>query len=150
MAGMSRRRGRTRTVLGEAHLAKVVREIVVGQPEVPTATIRGCMENAQACGLVLSIVAWGVKPDHSRSAWLDNADAVSSAGHSTAAAVIFSLWRVHSRPELAECRAIVQENLADIPEKQTHIRKVNRLPVSSITISISAGGIIMINQGWSA
>ena len=109
---MSRRRGRTRAVLGKAQHVKVRREIVVIQCEAAAAK-GGCGENARARGLVLSIVPWGVEPDH-WSAWLDDTDAVSSAGRATAAAAIFSLGWVHSRPELAECRAVVQENLADV------------------------------------
>ena len=118
---MSRRRGRSRTILGETHRAKVVRKIDVRQPEAPAAAVRGCVENAWARGLVLSIVAWGVKPEYGGSAWLDDTDAVSSAGRATATAAIFSFGWIHSHPELAECRAIVQENLADVPDKWIHI-----------------------------
>ena len=112
-------RGRTRTVLVEAQRAKIIRKIVVRQTEA-AAAIRGCVENAGGRGLVLHIVPWGVKPYHGGSAWLDNTDAVSSTGRATAAAAIFSLGWVHPSPELAERRAIVQENLVDIPDKQTH------------------------------
>jgi len=85
-------RGRTRTVLGKAQRAKIIREIVVRQAEA-TAAIRGCVENAGGRGLVLHIVPRGVKPNHGGSAWLDDTDAVSPAGHATAAATISALGR---------------------------------------------------------
>ena len=136
---MRRRRGRTRAVLVEAHHAKVDCEIVVRQLEAATV-ISGCVDNGRARGLVLGIVPWGVEPDHG-SMWLDDADVVSPVGRVTATA-IFSLEWVHSSPELAECQAVVQENLANVPDKRTHIRRVKRLP-RGIAISVSAGGIIM-------
>ena len=142
---MSRRRGRIRAILGKAQHVKVRCEIIVIQHEAATAKSE-CGENTQACGLVLSIVPWGVEPDH-WSVWLDDADAVSPAGRATATTAIFSFGWVHSSPELAECRAVVQKNLADVPDKRTDIQRVNCLPVSSIAVSISAGGIIMITQG---
>lgn len=46
-------------------------------------------------------------------------------------------------PELVECRVVVQENLPDIPDNRTHIRRVHCLqPVAGMAVSVCAGGII--------
>ena len=51
------------------------------------------------------------------------------------------------QPRARRASSRVQENLADVSDKRTHIRRVNRLPISGVTVSISTEEIIMITQG---
>ena len=63
----------------------------------------------------MRIVPWGVEPDHG-SAWLDDTCTQSPTGRATAVAILSLGW-VHASPGLAERRAVVQKNLADVPDK---------------------------------
>ena len=73
-------------ILGEAQCAQLIHEIVVQQPEA-AAAISGCMKNSRAHRLVLGIVPWSIELDH-KSAWPDQADVVSLAGHAADTAAL--------------------------------------------------------------